>query len=39
MRKSIKLPVKPSIEQLVNNHRERNYMYLDSAKNQKPVVL
>ena len=39
MRKSIKLPVMPSTELFVNNHRERNYMYLDSAKNQKRVVL
>ena len=39
MRKSIKLSVMSSIELFVNYHRERNYMYLDSAKNQKRVVL
>ena len=39
MHKSIKLPVMPSTELFVNNRRERNYMYLYSAKNQKHVVL
>ena len=38
MHKSIKLPVMPSTELFVNNHQERDYMYLYSAKNQKRVV-
>ena len=39
MHKSIKLPEMTSTEVFVNNRRERNYMYLYSAKNQKRVVL
>ena len=39
MRKAIKRPLMPSTELFVNSHWERNYMYLDSAKNQKHVVL